>query len=545
MVLKNLHHHTGDIWMEAKEKGFYKWLGLLVLVMAQIGTSGDNSVLGVSTASLLSSLNANMSDIQLANIVYSLCAGCLMIVGGMLGLIIGWKKNFALGAFLCASGELIVATSTSITTFTWLGRLSVGLGASLMIPSVLGLIAGIYKGQDRAVAFGAIGAATGVAIMAGPIVAGLLIDTFSWRIAFGFMSAYFACVLIGSLLIQNVAKPTNKVRFDYVGTIIAVVGLFTLVIGISKVPVWGLFDPINAPFTLLGLSPALPIAILGFIVLCILISIEQNIERKYGSCLIPQSFLKTPQVRNGLYLTAMLFLCFGGAFFLIITYMQLVGKFSAIMTGIAMSSMAIPLISLSLGVPKFLPHVSPKLICRLGVLIASTSTIPMAMSLTLDGVSPLMYAGLALFGAGQGLVASQSANVIAMAVNARDAQQASGIQAATRNVGQAIGVAILGVTMLFSITGNIQNEVNINNDISTEVKQYINNQKGIVFTSNEKFKTTFKDISIEQDELDILININAEARKKSTQLSIYIMGIITFIFIFGTKSLPEGLRRKN
>lgn len=79
----------------------YKFLGLFPLVMAQIGTSGDNSVLTVATASLLASLNATMSDIQLANIIYSLCAGCLMIVGGMVGLIVGWKKLSA-SALRCA-----------------------------------------------------------------------------------------------------------------------------------------------------------------------------------------------------------------------------------------------------------------------------------------------------------------------------------------------------------------------------------------------------------------------------------------------------------
>lgn len=529
--------------METQKKGFGKWLGLIVLAMAQIGTSGDNSVLSVSTSSLLTSLNANMSDIQLANIVYSLCAGCLMIVGGMLGLIIGWKKNFRIGAFLCAAGELVVAMSTSITMFTWFGRLAVGIGASLMIPSVLGLIPGIYKGKDRAVAFGAIGAATGIATCAGPIVAGALIDSFNWRIAFGFMAFYFAIILIGSLAIADVEKPANKVRFDFVGTVIAVVGLFMLIIGISKITVWGLISPINAPFTIAGISPALPLAILGFIVLCILVVIERKIEEKHGSCLIPSSFLKTPQVRNGLYLTAMLFLCFGGAFFLIITYMQLVGGFSAITTGVSMASMAIPLIAFSLGVPKFLPNTSPKLICRIGVLIAAVSTIPMAMSLNLNGVSPLMYLGLFLFGAGQGLVASQSANVIAMAVNERDAQQASGIQAATRNIGQAIGVAILGVTMLFSLTGNIQDKVKANTEISATAKDFIANQKSISFVSNKQFETLVKDNVQDSKEVETLVNINSETRRESTKTSIYVMGIMTFLFIFGTRNLPTSNKK--
>lgn len=130
-----------------------KFLGLIPLVMAQIGTSGDNSVLTVATASLLASLNATMADIQLANIIYSLCAGCLMIVGGMVGLIVGWKKTFRVGALLCIVGEVTVAFSSNIFIFTWGGRLLVGIGASFLIPSVLGLIPGLYQGNDRALRF--------------------------------------------------------------------------------------------------------------------------------------------------------------------------------------------------------------------------------------------------------------------------------------------------------------------------------------------------------------------------------------------------------
>ena len=116
----------------------YKFLGLFPLVMAQIGTSGDNSVLTVATASLLASLNATMSDIQLANIIYSLCAGCLMIVGGMVGLIVGWKKNFP-------HRRCDVRRRRTCRSFLRQhfyvhlgGRLLVGIGASFLIPSVLG-----------------------------------------------------------------------------------------------------------------------------------------------------------------------------------------------------------------------------------------------------------------------------------------------------------------------------------------------------------------------------------------------------------------------
>ncbi|MEG0129224.1 MFS transporter [Clostridium sp.] len=526
--------------MEKKSNG--KWIALMVLVMAQIGTSGDNAVLSVATSALITSLGAAMSDIQLANIVYSLCAGCLMIVGGMVGLIIGWKKNFRIGALLCAAGELIVATSGSIEVFTWGGRLLVGIGASLMIPSVLGLIPALYKGKERAVAFGAIGAATGIAACAGPIAAGLLIDSFSWRIAFGFMAAYFALVLVGSSFIGEVEKPANKVRFDYVGTIGAIAGLSMMIIGISKITVWGLIAPIAAPFTIFGISPALPLAAVGVIILYFLVGMEKKIEEKHGSCLIPSAFFTTPQVRNGLYLTAMLFLCFGGSAFLIITYMQLAVGMSAVSTGLAMAAMAFPMILGSLGIPKYLPDASPKNICRTGIVVAAVSTIPMAMSLQVDGVNFLMYVGLALFGAGQGLVASQSANVIAMAVSNRDAQQSSGIQTATRNVGQAIGVAILGVVMLFSLTGNIQGKVQENTEISTSAKNFIMEQKSIAFVSNAQFEGLMKDKVESPAELEKLVAINAETRMDSTKLGIYVMGALIAVFLLGTRNLPGATK---
>lgn len=111
---------------------------------------------------------------------------------------------------MCAVGELVVAFSGNIFMFTWGGRLLVGIGASFLIPSVLGLIPGLYQGNDRAFAFGAIGAATGIASCLGPIAAGFLIDTFDWRIAFSCMAVYFTIVFVGSLLVGDVPLPEQK-----------------------------------------------------------------------------------------------------------------------------------------------------------------------------------------------------------------------------------------------------------------------------------------------------------------------------------------------
>ena len=123
----------------AEEKGAEKFmlLPVLVLILAQMGTSGDNGALSLAATALTQDLGATTADIQLANMVYSLMAGAFMIAGGMMGTIIGWKKNFRMGALLCAAGEVVLAMSPNMAIFIWGGRTLVGFGASFMIPSVL------------------------------------------------------------------------------------------------------------------------------------------------------------------------------------------------------------------------------------------------------------------------------------------------------------------------------------------------------------------------------------------------------------------------
>lgn len=144
------------------EGGVEKFLVLpiIVLILAQMGTSGDNGALGLANQQLVDVLGATTPDIQLANMVYSLMAGAFMVAGGLVGTIIGWRTNFRLGAALCAAGELVMALSPNMTIFIWGGRILVGFGASFMIPSVLGLIPFIYHGKNRVLAFGCIGAAS-------------------------------------------------------------------------------------------------------------------------------------------------------------------------------------------------------------------------------------------------------------------------------------------------------------------------------------------------------------------------------------------------
>ncbi|MFS0783602.1 MFS transporter [Bacillus sp. 1P06AnD] len=523
----------------SKTSSKFQWAALIVLMMAQIGTSGDNAILLVATSSFVDSLHATIGEVQLANTVYSLCAGSFVIIGGMLGIIIGWKRIFRIGAMLCALGELVVAISPTIEVLTWGGRLTIGLGASLMIPSVLGLIPTIYKGNERAIAFGAAGAAAGIGLCIGPILAGVLIDSLGWRFAFGCMAVYFILVVFASYVIPNSKRTAEKAKMDYVGASMTAAGLFFIIISISKCSSWGIIEPLDAPFTVFGISPSIPMCLFGAAILCLLVPVEKRIELKRGSALIPQSFLKTPQVRDGSMLQGMLFLILGGEGILINTYLQLVGGFNSTTTGLAVVSMAFPMIALSIGLPRYWPKASPKWICRSGIIIAALSTIILSMSLENNGVFVTLYIGLFMMGSGLGLVSSQASDIVATAVNPRDAQQSSGFQIAARDVGQAVGVAVLGMVLLFVLNGVMHQEIKQSNLIGEQTKDKIVELKNINFMSNQAFTEYVQPIAKNSQEVTALSQINEHARKRATQAGVLAMGIIVFLFLFGTRNIPE------
>ena len=88
--------------------------------------------------------------------------------------------------------------------------------------------------------------------------------------------------------------------------------MFLFLVGVSRISAWGLIEPFAAcPFTIAGISPCLPMAILGVVILIVMINVEKKVEEKNGFALLPQSFLKTPQVLAGLAASAITFFFMG------------------------------------------------------------------------------------------------------------------------------------------------------------------------------------------------------------------------------------------
>ena len=510
-------------------------LPILILVLAQMGTTGDNGALSLAASALTHDLGATTSEIQLANMVYPLMGGAFMIAGGLVGTIIGWKRTFRIGAALCALGEVACALAPNMMVFIWVGRVLVGFGASFLIPSVLGLIPYLYQGHNRTVAFGCIGAASGLSALL-PLMLGVVMEAAGMHVTFLVLAAYFLAVLGVSSSLPRINQVDEKLKFDGIGVALAASGLFMFLVGVSSISSWGLIEPLDTcPFTFFGLSPALPLALLGVVVLIALVRVEKRVEKKNGVALLPQSFLHTPQVLAGLAANAITFFFMGVQSILMAPYLQLVAGWSPIDVGVISIVTGVPTFALALGIPKLAPHANPRHVIQAGYVIMAAALAIMAFSVTINGSNAFgVYLGAFVAGVGAGTVSSHSSNVVALAVSERDASQSGGIQSTMRNVGQAIGVALLGAVLLLGITGQVRAGAAADPAISPAVSQQVS-QMSINLGSNKEFRDQIADIDMTESERTALVNIEARARYESTRVA---YGVGAAIILLGLLTTP-------
>ena len=394
----------------------------MAAALAQIGTSSDSAAMNLATASLVGTLGATLDDIQMATTLFSLIAGAFMIAGGLVGVTIGLHRALAMGLSLAVAGEMVAALSPNIFAFTWGGRVIMGLGACLITPSVLGLVAALYQGRQRAIAFGTIAGAAALSTLS-PLALGIVMDSSGFRLTFAIMAIYFVLVLCCTRLIPRTPLSGNHSHFDVAGTIVAALGMGLALFGVAHLSDWGIVDPQKlCPFTLCGLPPTLPAILIGLVLLGLLVPTERRAQRR-GNPLIPAAFVTSPKVRAGLSAVALPFFYMGAVGILATPYLQLVTGFTALQTGMLSLLSGIPMFLLATFLPKLAPHLSSRLIIRTGFIAIAIACALMAFGVHAHGVTGTLFAGMALGGFGVGAVNSQSNNAVACAVTRKQAEQ--------------------------------------------------------------------------------------------------------------------------
>ena len=239
---------------------------LLTLCAGQFLMALDSSVMNVSIATVADDLDTTITGIQSAIVLYTLVMAMLMVTGGKIGSMIGRKRAFLLGLLIYCSGSLTTALAPNLAVLLFGWSILEGIGAALIMPAIVALVAGNFPPEGRPRAYGLVGAAGAIAIAVGPLIGGLATTYASWRWVFA------GEVLIGAgifLFSRRVTDAPVEVRphLDLLGSVLWALAMGLIVTGVLKSGEWGWFLASDDGPSILGMSPVFWLIVAGLVAL--------------------------------------------------------------------------------------------------------------------------------------------------------------------------------------------------------------------------------------------------------------------------------------
>ncbi len=522
-----------------------KWSPLFVLSLALAIILIDMTLLNVSLATIIRDLNTTIQKIQWVITAYSLTIAALMITGGRLGDIFGRKRMFMLGAVIFAIGSFIASISRNVPTMVAGEAIIEGIGAALMMPATMSLLAANFRGRDRSIAFGIWGGVAAAAAAIGPLLGGYITSHYSWRWAFR-INVFVAVVLLsGSWLVKESWDREEKHRLDWPGVIFSSAGLFFLVFGVIESSTYGWIKA-KEPFSLFGwatfgtVSVSVYAIVIGLIILAGFVLWERREERERFTPLVSLRLFTNRQFVAGATITGITALGQAGLIFSIPVFVQAVRGQDAFHTGLALLPFSLAAL-LSAPVAGIIgARIGPKLPVQLGLLLNITSSTILALTLRAASSVNSLILGLAIGGAGLGMMMGQIGNLTISAVSVEQAGEAAGVNNTFRQVGSTLGTAIIGAILIASIAATMTGRVNTSAVIPDGVKPLVNQQIKEQVSNVEFGGGAQLPAGIPADIRDEIVRISNDSVTRGNRISLAFAGCFAFLGLLVSFLLPRG-----
>src|SRR5690242_3899825 len=215
---------------------------LLTLASGQFLMTLDSSVMNVSIAQVADDVGTTVTGVQTAITLYTLVMATTMITGGKIGTMIGRRRAFAIGCIVYGAGSFTTAIAPNLGVLLLGWSLLEGLGAALIMPAIVGLVATNFGAAERPRAYGLVASAGAIAVAAGPLIGGAFTTYLSWRLVFAGEVLVVLGILALTRKIQDTA-PTSRARLDGIGIALSALGLGLAVFGVLRSGEWGWVQP--------------------------------------------------------------------------------------------------------------------------------------------------------------------------------------------------------------------------------------------------------------------------------------------------------------
>lgn len=514
-------------------------LVLLVLASGQFLMTLDSSVMNVSMADVAEDLNTPITGIQTAITLYTLVMATLMITGGKVGTIIGRRRAFAVGLVIYGVGSLTTALAPNLSVLLLGWSLLEGIGAALIMPAIVALVAGNFRPERRSSAYGLIAAAGAMAVAAGPLIGGAVTTFASWRYVFAGEVVLVVVILFTLRRIDDVAPA--KVRIDVLGSVLSVLSLGMIVYGVLRSSEWGWVQPKPGSVSLAGLSPVVWLLLGGMLLLYVFARWQNHLAETGGEPLVDPTLFRNRQLTGGLTMFLGQFTVQAGVFFTVPLFLTVVLELDALQTGLRLVPLSVALLLAAAGIPKIWPRANPRRVVRAGMAAMIVGILVLVAGMDPGANASVVAVPMVLMGLGLGALASQLGAVTVSAVPDAQSAEVGGLQNTASNLGASLGTALVGSVLIATLSTSVIAGINDHPDVAPAVKQQASTElaAGVPFLSDTQLQEALRDNAVPDQQAAEILEVNEAARLDALRVAFFVTALLAVAALFCTGRIPR------
>ena len=513
------------------------WVPLIIILLAQIQMAFNVNALPVSIGPIAEELNTPATSVGTALVIYSLFVAAFVMLGAKIGKIFGERLVFQVTALIHGLAMGIMALSPDVNTMNNAQALA-GLAAAGLVPTLVVLIASNYHSKQQAQALGILAGAPAMAGAAAFFIAGFLATAISWRFSFGILAVLSVIVFFLSFRLPSIPRKTGIV-IDLVGAVLAAVAVVLISFGFNNLNAWGLLLATPAaPFTLLGLSPAPFMIILGIVFGQAFFKWTYKRQQDKLTPLLSLEVLDSPQERAATY-TLLIISALGPAVnFLIPLYMQIVQDRTSLQTAVAVVPYALAIFAAAVLVIRLYDRFTPRQIGSVAFGVVAVGLAILSVVIQNDWSTPMVILGLVIVGLGEGALVTLLFNVLVASSPKELAGDVGALRGTANNLSTALGTAIASVLAISLLSLLIGDAIFDNPTIPPALIAQVN-LDNINFVSNNHLLEIMASTTATSEQVAEAVRINAEVRLLALKDSFLILAAISLLAIIPALGLPK------
>jgi len=515
------------------------WVPMIAIALGQAIMSFNVASLPVALGGMVESFRVPPTTIATGIVAYSMLVAGFVMLGAKLTQRYGALRVFRVAVLVFCASQVLMTFSPTATLMIAAQALC-GAAGAVIVPSLVALIAENYKGRQQATALGALGSARAGAGVLAFLIGGILGTYIGWRPAFGLLIAVSALVFVLSFRLKpDQGRP--DVQIDFVGVVLAATAIILISLGFNNLNGWGLgLATANAPFNLLGLSPAPIFIVVGIVLGQAFLMWTRSRAAAGHTPLLALEVIRSPQERAAVYAMFSVVALEAALNFSVPLYIQIVQGRSPLTTAIAMLPFNLTVFFTAMLIVKFYDRLTPRQIGRYGFMLCTVALVWLAFVVRNDWSAVPVLFGLVLFGIGQGSLVTLLFNVLVTASPKELAGDVGSLRGTTNNLAAAVGTAVAGALLVGLLSSAVFAYLAASPKLPSEIQSQLN-LDNITFITNDRLRTVMEGTTATPVQVEEAVRVNTEARLRALKIGLLLMAGLALLTILPAGNLPNYL----